>query len=142
MSPLEGRAWLSLWGMCPAYIVYFSLQLAAPAWLATTPEHLICFAVAACTHALIVAVGSLVLKARQREQDLIADERDHAIEARATRTAYLVLMFGTVLVGVVMPFNQGGWKIVNGALLTIVLAEVLRNLLIVLGYRGTPRLAH
>jgi hypothetical protein len=141
MSPLESRAWLSLWGMCPPYCIYFALQIAAPAWLTTTPGRFICLAAAAGVHALVCLTGLVVLVRRERGHGLLADERDRAIEAHATRIAYYALMVGTVLVGMVMPFSRGGWQIVNGALLAIVLAEALRNALIVRGYRGTPRLA-
>jgi hypothetical protein len=41
-----------------------------------------------------------------------------------------------------MPFSQQGWAIVNGTVLTVVLAEVLRNVLTVSAYRRSPRLAH
>jgi len=142
MSPLESRAWLTLWGMCPAYMIYFALQLAGPTWLTSMAERIICLAAVAGVHAIICLVGLLVLKGRERDQGLLADERDRAIDAHATRIAYYILMVGTVLAGMVAPFNQGGWKIVNGALLAIVLAEAVRNLLVVQGYRGTPRLAH
>lgn len=141
MSPLENRAWLFLWGLCPAYTIYFALQLGAPSWLTTTQERLACLAAAACVHASIYVIGLLVLKGKERGQGLLADERDRAIDAHATRIAYYVLMTGTVVVGMMMPFSQGGWKIVNAALLAIVLAEVLRNALIVRGYRGMSRLA-
>ena len=141
MAPLESRAWLALLGMCPAYAVYFLLQGLAPPWLATTPEHLICFAATVGVHVLIFATGLVVLAGRERGQGLVADERDRAIDGRATRAAYHLLMAGTIVVGVVQASYQGGWKIVNGALLAIVLAETLRNLLIVQGYRGSPRLA-
>jgi hypothetical protein len=141
MSPLESRAWLHLWGMIPAYAVYFALQALAPPWLSTTPERLACLAAAAGVHAAVTVTGYLALASKQRGQGLLADERDRAIDTQATRTAYFVLMIGTVMAGMVLPFSQGGWRIVNAALLAIVLAEMLRNLLILRGYRGTPRLA-
>ena len=141
MSPLESRAWLFLLGLCPSYAVYFALQVAAPAWLSTTPERIVCLAVAAGAHATICVIGLLVIKRRERGQGLLADERDRAIEARSTRIAYYALMVGATLTGMVMPFNNGGWKIVNAALLAIVIAEALRNVLILRGYWGTPRLA-
>ncbi len=141
MSLPERLARLQLWGMCPAYAVYFALQISLPAWLRTTPERLALFAAAAAVHLTVCVVGVAALRRKRREEGLLADERDRAIEARATRIAYYLLMTGTVVVGMVMPFSQGGWKLVNGALLWIVLAEMLRNVLIVRGYRGTPRLA-
>jgi hypothetical protein len=141
MSSLQNRAWLSLWGMCPAYIVYFALQIASPIWLTTLMERIACLAATTSVHAVVCITGLLVFKWRERGEGPLSDERDRAIDTRATRIAYYALMTGTVLVGVVMPFNQGGWKIVNSALLAIVLAEVLRNALIVRGYQGAPRLA-
>ena len=141
MSPLEHRARLFLWGMCPTYVVYFALQVVAPPWLTTTLARLACLAAAAGVHASVYVIGWLAVARKERGLGLLADERDRAIEAHATRIAYSVLLIGTVLVGVIMPFNQGGWRIVNGALLAIVLAEATRNLLIVRGYLGTPRVA-
>lgn len=142
MSPLESRAWLSLCGLCPAYAIYFMLQIANPPWLSTMAERIGCLALAAGAHAMITFVGWLVLASKERGQGLFADERDRAIDAHATRLAYYMLMAGTVLAGMVMPFGKSGWKIVNAALLAIVLSEVLRNLLIVRSYRWKPRLVH
>jgi uncharacterized membrane protein len=142
MSPLENRAWLMLGSLCPIYLVYFTLQLIQPAWLDGMPRRIACLAAAAGLHGVICVVGLLVLLAKERGQGLLADERDRTIEANATRIAYYVLMTGAVLVGMVMPFTKTGWSLVNAALLSIVLAEALRNLLIVRGYRGSPALAH
>jgi hypothetical protein len=143
MSPLENRAWLSLWSMCPPYVVYFAVQLLLPGWVAglTLVERFACLAAPACTHAAVYVSGMLFLKARERGEDLLADERDRAIDGHATRGAYYALMVGTIIVGMFMPFNQGAWKIVNAAFLAIVLSETLRNVLTVWGYRGAPRLA-
>lgn len=141
MSPLEGRAWLQLLGLCPAYAAYFAVQIGFPGWITTMPQRISCLAAAAGVHAAVFVIGLLVLKRHERGERPLADERDHAIETRATRTAYFVLLTGAVVVGMVMPFSQGGWKIVNTTVLVIVVAEALRNVLIVLGYRGTPRLA-
>jgi uncharacterized membrane protein len=141
MSPLEKRAWLMLWTMSPIYLVYFAVQIAAPAWLTGILPRIACLAAASGGHGVVYVIGLLVLMARERGQGLMADERDHAIEASATRIAYYVLMAGAVLVGMVMPFTKTGWSLVNAALLSIVLAEGLRNLLIVRGYRGRLALA-
>jgi hypothetical protein len=141
VSSYEYRAWLMLWGLGPAYIAYFGLQIAAPAWLVTTPQRLICFAAAAGFQAVVCLIG-MTLKGGDRDEAPMSDERDEAIDSRATRAAYYLLMIGAVAVGMGMPFSQGGWKIVNGTLLSVVLAEALRNALIVRGYRGGRRLAH
>jgi hypothetical protein len=142
MSPVEGRSWMALLGLCPAYLAYFAIQIAAPPWLTGMWPRIACLAAASLTHTLIFLIGWLVLKARERGQGQLSDERDNVIETRATRRAYYLLMTGTVIVGMFMPFSQQGWAIVNGTVLTVVLAEVLRNVLTVSAYRRSPRLAH
>jgi nitrate/nitrite transporter NarK len=142
MSPLESRAWLTLWGMCPAYAVYFGIEAAFPAWFTTMTALFVALAAAACTHALVYLAGLFWFKSQERGQGLLADERDRAIDARATRAAYIVLLTGTIIAGMMMPFGKTGWQIVNAALLAIVLAETTRNALVVRGYRSEARLAH
>jgi hypothetical protein len=129
--------------MCPPYLVYFALQIGAPAWVAklTILEHFGLLAAASITHAAVFVVGLLLLKHRERGEGPLADERDRAIDARATRNAYYALMAGAVVAGMVMPFSNAGWKIVNTMLLMIVLSETLRCALTVTSYRGTLRLA-
>jgi hypothetical protein len=143
MSSLENRAWLSLWTMCPPYVVYFAIQIALPDWVAkqTVLERFGCLAAPACVHAAAYIAGMVLLSRKERGEGLLADERDRAIDNRATRWAYYALLAGMIMVGMVMPFSDGGWRIVNTALVVIVLSETLRNVLTVLGYRGAPRLA-
>lgn len=142
MSSLEKRAWLTLCSLCPAYLVYFAIQLALPALLTTMLERIACLAVVACVHAVIYLCGLLLIRRGERGERLIQDERDRAIDARATRAAYFVLLTGMLVVGMVMPFDRAGWQIVNAALLFVVLGETMRHALIVAGYRRGPRLAH
>jgi hypothetical protein len=49
--------------------------------------------------------------------------------------AYYALIAGMILVGVVMPFNSGGWTIINAALFMIILAEVVHYGTVVISYR-------
>jgi uncharacterized membrane protein len=141
MSSLESRAWLSLWGMCPPYLIYFAVQLAEPGWPGTVLGRFGFLAVVAGVHAAVYAAGLSVFRWRERGNGLLADERDRAIDARGTRTAYFVLLTGMVVVGMIMPFGQSGWDVVNAALLAVVLAETMRNVMIVIGYRRRQRLA-
>lgn len=60
-----------------------------------------------------------------------AHERDRAIIRRGSTIGYYVLIAGTILVGVVMPFSEPPWKIVNTALLAIVIAELCHRLVVV-----------
>lgn len=142
MSSLEKRAWLALWSQCPPYIVYFLIQAECPMWLTTFLQRIGCLAVVASVHAITYLVGLMLLKRQERGEKLLLDERDRAIDGRATRTAYFVMLTGMIVVGVVMPFSDTGWKITNTALFAIVLAETVRYTLIVMGYRRMPRLAH
>lgn len=141
MSSLEKRAWLMLCSMLPPYLIYFTIQHFFPALVPDLPAHLICLAIVAGGHAVIYLGGWLMIRRQESGIDLIEDERDQAIDGRATRAAYFLLITGMIVVGVVMPFGDSGWKIINSALLFIVAAETLRYTLIVLGYRR-PRLAH
>jgi uncharacterized membrane protein len=141
MSSLEKRAWLALWSMCPAYCVYFAIQIWWPTLFTSFLERIACLAVVASVHAVGYVAGLLVIKRRERGEHLFDDERDRAIDGRATRTAYFILLTGMIVVGMVMPFSDTGWKLVNTALLSIVLAETVRYALIVIGYRR-PRLAY
>jgi hypothetical protein len=142
MSPLEKRAWLALWGMCPAYLVYFTVLIAFPGWFTTVTARFVALAAASGVHAVVYVSGLLLFKRAERGDGLLSDERDRAIEGHATRAAYLVLMAGAIVVGIMMPFTHAGWEIVNGTVLAIVLAETVRYALVVRGYRGALRLAH
>ena len=141
MSSLEKRAWLSLWSMCPAYLLYFTIQIGYPSLFTTLLERIACLAAVASFHAVVYVAGLIAMKRRETKDESFDDERDRAIDARATRTAYFVLLTGIILVGMVMPFSSSGWEIVNSALFMIVLAEATRYALMVVGYRR-PRLAY
>ncbi|MBY0421480.1 MAG: DUF2178 domain-containing protein [Parvularculaceae bacterium] len=141
MAAFEKRAWLKLFSMGPAYAVYFAIQRLHPEWLATMLDRISVLAAVACVHAAIYVIGLLAIKAGERGEPLVADERDHAIDGRSSRAAYYLMIFGVILVGMVLPFDKSGWEIVNSALAVIVAAETLRSLLTIAGYRRRRRLA-
>ncbi len=141
MSSIEKRAWLTLWTMCPVYLVYFTIQAGFPELTPTMLSHVGLLALVAGLHALGYVAGLLAMKIRGRDEGPDEDERDRAIDARATRAAYFLLLAGTILVGMVMPFSDSGWKVVDTALLFIVLSETLRVAMTLRGYHQ-PRLAH
>jgi hypothetical protein len=97
---------------------------------------LILFGAASAVRVALEIGGRIVfhvrLGAEAREP---ADERDRAIAARSSSFAYLVLLAGMIIVGMVMPFSAQGIAIVTAALLAIVAAELIRCLAIVLSYR-------
>ena len=141
MSSLEKRAWLTIWTMCPAYLVYFTIHLAAPDLFTSVLERFAVLGTAATVHAVVYLTGLAVMVRRERDDPIKADERDHAIDARATRAAYYLLLTGTIVAGMVMPFTHGGWELVNAALLAIVLAETLHGVYVIASYRSS-RLAY
>ena len=133
----EKSAWLSLIAMAVTYGPYFTMAALAPP-TAALPDlsRLGVFAATSLSHMTIILIGRLYFLARSPEEARApADERDQAIERRSNTTAYYLLMAGLIVVGVIMPFTSGGWIIVNAALATIVGVEILRDGLIVLGYR-------
>ncbi|MDF1809471.1 MAG: hypothetical protein P1U42_07235 [Phycisphaerales bacterium] len=89
-----------------------------------------------CDPLLILGAGHLWLP-KQSPDDAKAplDERDRAIQLRSTGAAYKVLLVGMILVGCVMPFTSGGWKIVNTAIFMIVIAQVVHDGLSIWSYR-------
>jgi uncharacterized membrane protein len=142
MSSIQKRSWLMLWSMCPAYCVYFILQIVAPGLMQTAAARIGCLAICAGLHAVIYLVGFSIIKLRERGESLLEDERDLGIDARATRVAYFIMLTGMIVVGVVMPFSDNGWTLINTAFFFIVLTEAVRHVLILMGYRGVMRVAH
>jgi len=136
MSTFEKRALLMLCSLVPPYLLYFGFVAAFPQLQLTMLQKLGAMAVAAGLHAIGYLSGLAVFKLRNPGDALgEVDERDRAIDGHATRIAYFVLLTGTILVGVVLPFERGGWAIVQPALLVIVLAETTRHAMILRGYR-------
>jgi len=140
MAFREKLAWVTLVSMLIAYSIYFALLAAyfdpsAPAGPRTL-QMLELFGGVTVVQAIVVAAASAVLAIRaRREAQAKPDERDRAIARRGASVAYFVLMVGMMLVGVVMPFGDPRWKIVNAALLALVVAATVRYILIILSYR-------
>ena len=134
----EKTAWLSLIAMAVTFGPYFTfVTLTPPRGALPNLHQLGLYAVAAIVRVLILGVGNLFLRRGSPEEARTpADERDRAIMSRSVSSAYYVLLTGMILVGVVMPFNSGGWIIVNAALFMIVAAEVVRYGIVVVSYRG------
>jgi hypothetical protein len=95
-------------------------------------------AAATLTMGAVVLLDRLIvfIRGRGREPEAV-DERDRLIEYRSATIAYYILIVGMILVGCVMPLDktQSGWDVVNAALFYIVLAEAVRQVLILRAYR-------
>ena len=137
MAFREKLAWVSFLAMLIPYAVYFgilgpSVNFGEDRML----DILWTFGPVAVAHGLGVIIGRIVLSMMSPEDARApADERDRAIARRALTIAYYVLIAGFVLVGVGMPFSEPPWKIVNIALLAIVLAEFVGQIIALISYR-------
>ncbi len=133
----EKVAWLSLLAMAVAFVPYFIWMTIDPP-AAAMPDFgtMRLFAGAVVVQVVILVIGHAWLRWRSPDDArAAADERDRAIEFRSRRAAYYVLISGVVLVGCVMPFTSGGWRLINASIAAIVLAEVVHYSLTVWGYR-------
>ncbi|HWU96188.1 MAG TPA: hypothetical protein VN029_11355 [Sphingomonas sp.] len=134
MAYREKTAWLTLTCMVVAYGIYFPMMA-----LRETPPTLFdilwSFGVIAGLQAVAVIIGSIVLAVRTAPVARRADERDRAIARRGASAGFYVLMAGTILVGVVMPFTEPAPKIVNTTLLALVIAQAVNLVLVLMSYR-------
>ena len=133
MTYREITAWFTLGCMVVAYSLYFALIAARPQ--GNMFDIIVLFGSITAVQAVIVIIGTIVLAARTTPLARVSDERDRAIARRSGSIAYYVLLTGMILVGVVMPFTETPWKIVNTALLALVIAETVRYVIIVTSYR-------
>ncbi len=134
----EKFAWLSLVGMVVCYVPYFVLTHESPLLDRPLPnlELMAMFAAAAGGNAVWVLVGRLLLRwTTPADERGPADERDQAVDRRANAIAYYVLIGLALYVGGILPFTTSGWHIVNAMVASVVIAELVRYALVVLGYR-------
>ena len=136
----EKTAWLSLIAMAAAFGPYFTFTLVTagshPAEPLPNLRQLGLYALTAVVQMLILGVGHLYLRnVTPADERTPSDVRDRAILSRAVTFAYYVLIAGMIEVGCFMPFSSSGWAIVNAAILAIVVAEVVRQSVVVFSYR-------
>lgn len=132
----EKEAWLELVAMLLAYGGYFALVIATPGE-APGLRFVVWFAVATAAR-LAIQFGGRAVLARQNpaEARAPADERDRAIARHGLAAGYGVLLVAMVLVAVLMPLGGAeGWEIANAGLFAIVVAETVRDLVVVTHYR-------
>jgi uncharacterized BrkB/YihY/UPF0761 family membrane protein len=123
--------------MLVAYTVYFTIVGPTAGFGEARMVDIIwSFGRVAAALAVAMIVGAIAIAVTAtKEASASADERDRAIARRGATIGYYVLIVGMVIVGVVMPFSEAPWKIVNAALLAIVLAEVTHQAVVLLSYR-------
>ncbi len=134
----EKTAWLYLAAMAVTFGPYFAVVATGTFAGAPMPNfrQLAFYGVVAVAQMLILGVGHLVLRSRSPEEACMPlDERGLAIERHSMSLAYYALMAGMILVGILMPFLESGWTIVNAAIFAIFVAQVLQNGAVVVAYR-------
>jgi uncharacterized membrane protein len=124
------RVWLIT--LLVTYLPYF-LTLAIAGDMSAL-QQIALFAATVTVQIVVIGIASAVMAVR-RKGERVSDERDLAIDQRATRVAYQILLCGMILVGCLMPFNRSGWTIFHAAVLSIAVAEIVRHGLIVSLYR-------
>lgn len=133
----EKIAWLSLFAIVVTFSPYFVWSaLYPPVEPLPNMRQLGLYAVAALARVVLLGIGYWLLR-RSAPEDarMPADERDTAIQHRATSFAYYVLMVGMILVGGIMPFTYSGWAIVNAALFMLALSEAVSHAVVAHSYR-------
>lgn len=133
----EKIARLALTTMIAAYALYFYLiGNAEAAGDRKLVDIVMTFGPIAVGQALVVIIGSILIAMTSTpDARAPADERDRAISRRGASFGYYVLLVGVILVGIVLPFSETPWKIVNAALAAIVLSEIVRYSVVLLSYR-------
>ena len=138
MTAKEQFAWVWLTALTVVYTAYFGAvaYMQAHGGIPYLTEFVL-FTIAAIAQVIILGVGYLIMRfrrdARQRTKP---DERDRAIERRAAKIAYYVLMAGTIYVGCYLPFVATGWTVARDAVAVIVIAEFVHQVLVVRAYRS------
>ncbi|WP_439538312.1 hypothetical protein [Sphingomonas sp.] len=138
MAYREKLAWLELIGMVIAYGGYFigvGMVDPAPGRLATL-TYVALFGAATVVRLLILGSGWLTLRAQMGvEARAKPDERDRSIARRGAAIGYYVLLGLMLWVGVMLPLTDTGWAVANSALAAIIIAEIVRDAVIVASYR-------
>lgn len=140
INMLPKQRWAAVW--ITALVIVFGLYFAwvrARYYIQPDPtflERIGALAIALSTLAAVAIATHLYFRMRRGDDgEVQEDERDRAIELRANTIAYYVLMAGICYVGCYLPFERVGWDIVHAALQSIAIAEIVRCVVTLRGYR-------
>lgn len=138
MAYKEKLTWLYLSGMVICFGAYFIFLIATPQfydWYIL--DQIKPLAILGSLNAVIVLSGLFwLMKTHPKEERHAKDERDFAIDAKATRLSYNILIYGTLFVGGILPFTESAWKVANCAMFAVCIAEVVRGISTIKSYRA------
>jgi len=132
----EKTAWAALISILVGFGTYFATLAYGQATGRATPDYYagLLVVVVLCVTIAMAIFGIVSAIRTPEEARALADERDRAIDARATRAAYFVLLIGT-LSSAAAAWLGGLFWVLNGLLASIVLAEVIRYGTMIRHYR-------
>jgi hypothetical protein len=133
----EKIAWVSLAGIALAFIPYFALteSYAGPARLYPAYSGALFIGISVLV-AILVTIASIgVALTNIRDAQAPTDERDRTVARRASSIAYAVLLPALFLAMATAFFGWSTAAVVNAVLAAVVVAELVRNALEIIGYR-------
>jgi O-antigen/teichoic acid export membrane protein len=137
MSFREKIAWLTLGGLLLAFGPYFGtlLLLGKQPWL-LGPAGIGLFLIVVTALMIVMTIGGIAIAFTNiRDAERPSDERDRHIARRASAIAYAVLIPALFLALGTLVFGVGQTLLVNAVLAAIVIAELVRCTIEILGYR-------
>src|SRR4029078_9342310 len=144
MLARERFAWVQLTALVLIFGAYFPVFSMMQGWQPgpTFLQQIGVLSIALGLLAVIVLLDRMLVCFAPRrtwcgpERKVKPDERDRLIEYRASAIGYYVLMGGVLYVGCYLPFvATATWQLLHATLFFVVVAEVVKNGLVVLGYR-------
>lgn len=134
MAFREKSAWITLVCTLLVYGAYFALfTRAAEAGQSFSMVGGITVAVV-CYVVLQIILTVIAAAAAPRDARAPEDEREHEIQVRARSAAFVVLQLAGILAVASVHFFDK-WTVANAMFAALILAEVVRNLFVILGYR-------
>lgn len=137
MTYKEKTTWLELTGLLLCFGSYFVFLIATPQFYNwRILDQIKPLAILGSLNAIIVLVGHVwLIRTHPKADGHGKDERDVAIDAKATHLSYQILIYSMLFVGGILPFTEGAWKVANCTMFAICIAEISRGVSTLLAYR-------
>lgn len=132
MAWREKTAWITLVAILIAYGVYFTVVSRSSSSAVSMME---LFGVVTVIQVIaVIAVTAVLAAVSGEEAREKPDERDRAVARRGASVAYFVLVVGVISVGAITSGRDPG-RLANAGLFALVVAETVRQVIVVFSYR-------